>query len=56
MTNERKLRVFDNLCGWIAETCEGLYDPDEKSYEEYVKEQFLDLGFTEEEYEEEMEL
>ncbi len=48
MTDERKLEVFEDLVQWIYETAEsGGYNGD-------VKELFLDLGFTEKEYEAEI--
>lgn len=49
MTNERKARLFDALVEYIADAENGKTD-------EEIKEIFLEIGFTEEEYQEEIEL
>lgn len=51
MTTERKARLFDALVEYIADNA----TEDGKTDEE-IKETFLEIGFTEEEYQEEIEL
>ena len=51
MTNERKAEIFDTFAQFIFETL----DAHGKTYDE-IKETFLDLGMTEEEYKQEIEL
>ncbi len=51
MTNERKARLFDDLVNYITEA-----ESNNCKSEEEIKEIFLDLGFTEEEYDKEISL
>lgn len=49
MTDKRKLALFDNLISCITEL---MWEEDKET----IKEKFLDLGFTLEEYQEEIAL
>ena len=51
MTNERKAEIFDIFAQFIFETLDAHCKTDEE-----IKEAFLDLGMTEEEYNQEIEL
>ena len=51
MTNERKAEIFDTFAQFIFETLDAHGKTDEE-----IKETFLDLGMTEEEYKQEIEL
>lgn len=51
MTNERKARLFEALVEYIADNAAENGKTDEE-----IKEIFLEIGFTEKEYQEEIEL
>lgn len=51
MTNERKARLFDALVEYIADNAAENFKSDEE-----IKEIFLEIGFTEKEYQEEIAL